>query len=205
MWSVIATLITLGVIVLVGAVVLGVLCGGAVLVWYAAIWALGRSFECVLEAPERCLEFGREVMQVFFAGHDQGRATSSAAEKESLLRQLDEARNTAARAAQEKTAIAQELEVCRGHLAIATRSIADLGAQVEALQEQLQDAGDDPLYRRVGLHARCPDFLVMAARREYRRKLHPDMQPEGRKPEATRRFQAAEEAFSQICAARGIG
>jgi hypothetical protein len=47
--------------------------------------------------------------------------------------------------------------------------------------------------------------LILAARREYRRKLHPDVQAERDKLEATRRFQAAEEAFSKICATRGIG
>jgi len=62
----------------------------------------------------------------------------------------------------------------------------------------------DPLYRRIGLHEGCPDFLVSAARRAFRAALHPDRHPEARKTAAQARFVAAEEAFSAIYKRRGL-
>ncbi|MER2263592.1 hypothetical protein [Methylobacterium oxalidis] len=62
----------------------------------------------------------------------------------------------------------------------------------------------DPLYRQVGLDEACPDFVIRAARRAYRIALHPDQHPAGRKPEAQKRFVAAEAAFERITRRRGI-
>jgi hypothetical protein len=54
------------------------------------------------------------------------------------------------------------------------------------------------LYEKVGLHERCPDFVLRAARTAYRRALHPDGHPEQNRMEAERRFKQAEEVFEQI-------
>jgi hypothetical protein len=61
-----------------------------------------------------------------------------------------------------------------------------------------------PVYRHVGLHEECPDFLITAARRAYRIALHPDQHPENRKASAQARFVAAEAAFEQIARRRGL-
>lgn len=54
------------------------------------------------------------------------------------------------------------------------------------------------LYRKVGLHEGCPDFLLQAAQAAYRKTLHPDRQPELYREEAERRFMQAEEVFAEI-------
>lgn len=64
--------------------------------------------------------------------------------------------------------------------------------------------GDNTLYRRVGLHEGCPDFVVVAARRAFRAALHPDRHSEVRKSAAQARFVAAEEAFCAIYKRRGL-
>lgn len=58
------------------------------------------------------------------------------------------------------------------------------------------------LYSRVGLHPRCPDFLLRAARRAYRAALHPDAHPPPQKIEAEKRFKRAENTFDEIEAIR---
>ncbi len=54
------------------------------------------------------------------------------------------------------------------------------------------------VFRRVGLDPAAPRFVIEAARKSYRKSLHPDLQPVERKAEATRRFQEAEAAFDEI-------
>ena len=80
-------------------------------------------------------------------------------------------------------------------------------ARIEELDGDLADArarltntrgSGDPLYRRVGLSDGCPDFVVAAARKAYRLKLHPDRVPERLKIAAHARFVAAEAAFDEI-------
>jgi hypothetical protein len=62
----------------------------------------------------------------------------------------------------------------------------------------------NPIFRRVGLDEKCPDFVLKAVRTAYRRALHPDTQPDARKAEATRRFQDSEAAFDEIYRLRGL-
>lgn len=62
----------------------------------------------------------------------------------------------------------------------------------------------DPLYRRVGLDARCPEWVAVAVRRAYRAKLHPDRFPPKLKKQAEERFKRAEQAFDQIWRRRGF-
>ncbi|MBJ6128565.1 hypothetical protein [Microvirga splendida] len=60
------------------------------------------------------------------------------------------------------------------------------------------------VFRRVGLDPSAPRFIIEAARKAYRRALHPDLQPGGRKAEAERRFKEAEGAFDEIWRRRGF-
>lgn len=78
--------------------------------------------------------------------------------------------------------------------------------QIGHLESELADArtmprasqGEDPTYRRVGLHPLCPTFVLAAARRAYRSVLHPDRHPEHRKAEAHDRYVAVEATFAEI-------
>jgi hypothetical protein len=56
----------------------------------------------------------------------------------------------------------------------------------------------------VGLDEAAPEWVVFAVRRAYRKRLHPDAHPEGRKMEAERRFKEAEEVFDDIWKLRGF-
>ncbi|WP_267359331.1 MULTISPECIES: hypothetical protein [unclassified Methylobacterium] len=60
------------------------------------------------------------------------------------------------------------------------------------------------LYHCVGLHEGSPTFLIEAARRAFRARLHPDRHPPRHHAEAHRRFVQAEQAFAVIFAKRGI-
>jgi hypothetical protein len=62
----------------------------------------------------------------------------------------------------------------------------------------------NPLFRRVGLDEGAPEWVVVAVRRAYRKRLHPDAHLEGRKTEAERRFKEAEQAFDDIWKLRGF-
>ncbi|WP_462118944.1 J domain-containing protein [Methylorubrum extorquens] len=61
----------------------------------------------------------------------------------------------------------------------------------------------DPLYHSLGLHPGSPDWLVVAARRAFRTRLHPDRHPRHRQ-QAHERFTRAEAQFDLIYARRGI-
>lgn len=54
------------------------------------------------------------------------------------------------------------------------------------------------LYRRVGLSPAAPAWLVQAAQRAYRARLHPDRHPPQFKQAAEQRFKAAEAVFAEI-------
>jgi hypothetical protein len=62
----------------------------------------------------------------------------------------------------------------------------------------------NPLFRRVGLDEDAPEWVAVAVRRAYRRRLHPDVQPQGRKVEAERRFKEAEQVFDEIWRVKGF-
>lgn len=62
------------------------------------------------------------------------------------------------------------------------------------------------LYARVGLDQRCPDFLVTAARRAYRKHFHPDHHAGPAKASAEAAFKDAEAVFERILSRRaGMG
>ena len=60
------------------------------------------------------------------------------------------------------------------------------------------------LYCRVGLDPECPKWLAETARREYRKRLHPDGRPSEQKAEAESRFKEAEAVFAEIWEERGF-
>ena len=56
----------------------------------------------------------------------------------------------------------------------------------------------NPLYKKVGLHQDCPDWLIPAARTAYRRRCHPDAHPPQNRTLMETKFKEAEEVFSEI-------
>jgi hypothetical protein len=91
----------------------------------------------------------------------------------------------------------------RGHGSDAFR----LEQQLREAREQLKDAEAevtrlrqatmDPvaaLFAQVGLHPSCPDFLVRAAHRAFRKEFHPDALSDRPRPEQL----AAQERFKEI-------
>ncbi len=81
----------------------------------------------------------------------------------------------------------------------------------QRLQRDLQSAKAEqahdrpnPLFRRVGLDEGVPEWLAVAVRRAYRKRLHPDAHTEGRTMEAERRFKEAEQVFDEIWKLRGF-
>jgi hypothetical protein len=98
-------------------------------------------------------------------------------------------------------------------LRIANGCVADLEKELRIAKEEIRIAGEelryeraeaDPLYQRVGLSQNAPSWLVVDARRCFRRKLHPDRYPEHGKELAHKFFVAAEVVFDRIYDARGL-
>lgn len=92
------------------------------------------------------------------------------------------------------------------------RELQKVTAALRETESQLQKerqkppsvSSGHPVFRRVGLDERAPKWLIAAAKREYRRRLHPDLHPAARKAEATRRFQECEAVFTDIERMRGF-
>ena len=59
-------------------------------------------------------------------------------------------------------------------------------------------------YARVGLHPNCPDFLLAAARRAFRKAYHPDGQEPGASSASARQFQEFEAVFDRLEQARNM-
>ena len=104
-----------------------------------------------------------------------------------------------------------QIEQLETDLKEARREANALRAAKERLERDLQSARaaqthnrPNPLFRRVGLDESAPEWLAVAARRAYRKRLHPDAHPEGRKPEAERRFKEAEQVFDEIWRVKGF-
>lgn len=79
---------------------------------------------------------------------------------------------------------------------------AYMASQSRAAQQD-RERPSNPLYRKVGLDEKCPDFVLDAVRRAYRVRLHPDKHPSAHRAEAERRFKEAEAVFEQIVRLRG--
>jgi hypothetical protein len=79
---------------------------------------------------------------------------------------------------------------------------ASMASQSRAAQQNRENQSN-PLYRKVGLDEKCPDFVLDAVRRAYRVRFHPDKYPSAHRVEAERRFKEAEAVFEQIVRLRG--
>ena len=104
-----------------------------------------------------------------------------------------------------------QIEQLETDLKEARREANALRAAKERLERDLKNAKaaqttnrSNPLFRRVGLDEGAPEWVVVAVRRAYRKRLHPDAHPEGRKTEAERRFKAAEQVFDEIWRVKGF-
>ena len=79
-----------------------------------------------------------------------------------------------------------------------------LERDVRAAKATTRVDGTNPIYRRVGLHQDAPEWVIVAVRKAYRKRFHPDGYSAGQKTEAERRFVQAEQVFSEIGRIRGI-
>ncbi len=111
----------------------------------------------------------------------------------------------------DRLVLLKQIEQLETDLKEARREANDLRAAKERLERELQNAKaaqtnsrPNLLFRRVGLDEAAPEWVVVAVRRAYRKRLHPDAHPEGRKMEAERRFKEAEQVFDDIWKLRGF-
>jgi hypothetical protein len=87
----------------------------------------------------------------------------------------------------------------------ACQRIAELERELAKARTAVRPAPTpNPLYHRVGLHEDSPTFLIEAARKVFRFRLHPDRHPPRHRAEAHRRFVRAEQTFDRIYTERGI-
>jgi septal ring factor EnvC (AmiA/AmiB activator) len=134
---------------------------------------------------------------------------------ESSLRQAAGQRWHLERELQKRLDLEREIQKVSEALRESQEELGNVSNELQDCEDELQrerhrkkpdpTAGTpNPLFRRVGLDEKCPDFVLKAVRTAYRRALHPDTQPEARKAEATRRFQDSEAAFDEIYGLRGL-
>ncbi len=119
---------------------------------------------------------------------------------------------TAQEQSSNRAVLMARIEELERDLRDARGEVKSLQVRNERLERDLQDARaaeanshPNPLYRRVGLDERAPDWVITAVRKAYRKHLHPDAHPQGRKAEAERRFKEAEEVFAGIARIRNFG
>jgi hypothetical protein len=112
---------------------------------------------------------------------------------------------------QDRLHLLRQIEQLEANLKDTQREADALRTAKERLEHDLKNAKaakmcnrPNPLFRRVGLDESAPEWVVMAVRRAYRKRLHPDAHPEGRKREAERRFKEAEQVFADIWRLKGF-
>lgn len=81
--------------------------------------------------------------------------------------------------------------------------LAELTARLQMAEQKVSEAqarngNGHRLYSEVGLHPDCPDFVLSAARRAYRKAFHPDGQAAEGAAEATQRFREYEAIFDRL-------
>lgn len=87
-------------------------------------------------------------------------------------------------------------------LRIAIARVDELEGELDEIRRRPTGSTNDPIYRRVGLDADAPDYVVQAARRAHRLALHPDKHPPEQRQAAHERYVAAEAAFDGIARRR---
>ncbi len=119
-------------------------------------------------------------------------------------RELSQVRKQALKSGQDARAKAAE---ATARIKALERELAAAQRRVEELEAEVASAGSgrgNPLYARVGLDPRCPEFVLRAARTAYRKALHPDHRSPEHKREAEERFKASENAFDRLFKLRGL-
>lgn len=115
----------------------------------------------------------------------------------------------AVRVAAAETSLRQQIEqrsYLERELQKVTRTLREAEAELreERQKPQAKSRAPKSVFRRVGLDADCPRWVAEAVRREYRKRLHPDLQPAARKPAAEKRFKDAEAVFDEVWRLRGF-
>jgi hypothetical protein len=75
---------------------------------------------------------------------------------------------------------------------------------IKKLENNLAVNRSNEEFRKVGLHEDCPDFVLKAVRKIYRKELHPDPKPSHLKSKAEKGFKDAEAVFDRLYALRGL-
>jgi hypothetical protein len=84
-------------------------------------------------------------------------------------------------------------------ISVISTLVAERGRTKGHMSAQRSPEGQSELlYRSVGLHYECPDFVVKAVQTAYRKSLHPDLHPSAERAEAERRFKNVEQVFDEI-------
>ena len=86
---------------------------------------------------------------------------------------------------------------------LAQAQVAELTARLQAAEQKVGEAesrngNGHRLYTEVGLHPGCPDFLLSAARRAFRKQFHPDGQEASAAAESAERFRQYEAIFDRL-------
>ncbi len=100
---------------------------------------------------------------------------------------------------------ADTLQIARMAAEIRARDarLREQTALIEHLRDRLRvETGAAALYRSVGLHEHCPDFVLEAARKAHLKANHPDLRPESGKSEAEERFKQLQKTFENIARIR---
>jgi hypothetical protein len=118
---------------------------------------------------------------------------------------------TAEQKSSEHSILLRKIEELEHDLKEARREASVLRLAKERLERDLQraratQAGNrsNPLFRRVGLDENAPEWVAVAVRKAYRKRLHPDVHPASRKADAERRFIEAETVFTEIWRVKGF-
>jgi len=112
---------------------------------------------------------------------------------------------------QDRLRLIRQIEQLEFDLKKVRQEATALRAANERLEHDLKNAKaaevrnrPNPLFRRVGLDESAPEWVAVVVRRAYRKRLHPDAHPEGRKTEAERLFKEAEAVFADIWKLKGF-
>jgi hypothetical protein len=81
---------------------------------------------------------------------------------------------------------------------------AELRGQAAEMRLDRNQTDGAAAYARVGLHPGCPDFVLTAARRAFRKAYHPDGQEPGASSGSARQFQEFESIFDRLEQSRNM-
>jgi hypothetical protein len=185
MLSLVEGLINLVIYALVLALTLGLASGVAVIGWRWSCAMFTSSRQLVVTLGGRAGDFVRE--------HIEERCSN-------LIKLID--------GKSRLFVLQQQIDSLELALTAAVDRAAGLELVVRDLESKLasaKPAGDPAGYSRVGLAPDCPDFLLKAARREFRKAFHPDLATAAEKQMRTRQFKDYEQMFDKLWNHRGCG